>query len=173
MLGNKLYVKWNAVIVAKVPQYRGLQVRDFVIFAESHVNIKDYLQEFEYNKELNREWLCTLINNLIRDEFQNFIDTKVAKRKKELIKNQNLGIRAKPEIVKIFRRSQAVSTMRGNSQFLVRMPKETKDQKLISALKEEKRLNDNKINELFAKIDELKKSKWFARRANWQSRQFR
>ena len=156
MLGNKLYVKWSTVIITKVPQYKGPQVHDLVRFAESHVKIKDYLPEYEYNKERNREWLCTLINTLIRDEFQNFIDTKVAKRKKELIKNQNLGIKAKPEIVEIFRRSQAVSTMRVKSQFLVRMPTETKDKNLISALKEEKRLKDNKINELFAEIDELK-----------------
>ena len=36
------------------------------------------------------------------------MDTKVTKRAKELIKNQNLGIRVKPEIVEIFIRSQVV-----------------------------------------------------------------
>ena len=94
-------------------QYKGLQVRNLVRFAESHVNIKNYLPKYEYYKEQNREWLYTLINTLIRDEFLNFIDTRVAQRKKELIKNQNFGIRAKAEIVKIFRKSQAISTMIG------------------------------------------------------------
>ena len=41
-------------------------------------------------------------------------------------------------------------------QFIIGMLKEIKDQKLISALEEEKRLNDNKMNYLFAEIDELK-----------------
>ena len=139
-----------------MPQYKGLQVRNLLRFAGSHINIKGYLPEYEYSKEPNREWLCNLINTLIRDEFQKYIDDKVAKRKKELIKNQNLGIRAKPEIVEIFRRSQVISTMRGKSQFLVRMPKETKEQKLISVLEEEKRLNDIKMNELFIELDGLK-----------------
>ena len=46
--------------------------------------------------------------------------------------------------------------MRRMFQFIIRMLKEIKDQKLISALEEEKRLNDNKMNYLFAEIDELK-----------------
>ena len=62
----------------------------------------------------------------------------------------------KSEIIEIFRRSQTVSTMKWKSQFLVRMPKETKDKKIIRALDEEKKLNDNKMNELFTEINELK-----------------
>ena len=39
---------------------------------------------------------------LIRDKFHTFIDAKLTKRKKKLIKNENLRIKAKPEIVEIF-----------------------------------------------------------------------
>ena len=42
---------------------------------------------------------------LIRDKFHTFIDVKLTKRKKKLIKNENLRIKAKSEIVEIFNRS--------------------------------------------------------------------
>ena len=40
MLGVKLYLKLNYVIVIRVPQYKGLQVKDLLRFAASKVAIK-------------------------------------------------------------------------------------------------------------------------------------
>ena len=139
MLGIKLYVKCSNVIVIKVPHYKGLHVKDLLKFAESKVNIKKNLPEYEYWKEPNKEWLWSLINTLITKEFHEFIDEKVEQRKFDLISNQNLGIWVKPEFVNILKMSQAVSTMNGKSHFLARMPKQSKDKKQIGELEDKRR----------------------------------
>ena len=157
MLENKLYVKCSSVNFIKVPQYRGLYVRDLLKFAASIVDIKMYLPDWEYNKEINREWLCNLINTLIKDEFQEYVRIKVEKRKMELIVNQNLGIRAKPEFINIFRKSQAVSTMRGKSHYLVRVPKLSKDKQYIEELEEIKQETDNRVQSLNEEIEVLRR----------------
>ena len=117
MNGSKLYIKCSNVAVIKVPHYKGLNVRDLLRFASSKVNIKDYLPDYKYIKEPNREWLCNVINSLIQEEFHEFIQEKVDKRRKELIKSQNLGIAIKPEFEALFANSNAVSTMKGKSHF--------------------------------------------------------
>ena len=82
MLGDKLYIKCSDVIVVKVPQYKGLHVKDILNFAASKINIKKYLPDYEYMKDPNREWLWNLINTLINKEFQEFIHIKVEKESK-------------------------------------------------------------------------------------------
>ena len=60
-------------------------------FASSKVNIDRYLLDYEYSKEPNREWLCSIINSLIAEEFQEFIQIMINNGKHELIESQNLG----------------------------------------------------------------------------------
>ena len=67
-----------------------------------------------------------------------------------------MGIRAKPEFINVFKKSQAVSTMKGKSHFLVRMPKITKDRRIINDLEEKKEENDSKMISLIHEIDEIK-----------------
>ena len=157
MLGDKLYIKCSDVNVVKVPQYKGLHVKDLLNFAASKINIKKYLPDYEYMKDPNREWLWNLINTLINKEFQESIHIKFEKRKQELIVNQNLGIRVKPEFVNISRKSQAVSTMSGKSHFLVRIPKQSRYKKQIRELEEEKKETDRKIDDLNNEIDSLRR----------------
>ena len=156
LLGAKLYVKWEDVKVIKVPQHKGLQVKDLLKFAGQKINISKYLPDYEYSKEPNREWLWNLINSLITKEFQVFIKERVERRKIDLIESQNMGIWAKPEFINVFKKSQAVSTMKGKSHFLVRMPKITKDRRIINDLEEKKEENDSKMISLIHEIDELK-----------------
>ena len=156
MLGNKLYLNCKDISVIKVPQYKELHVKDILKFAASKVNIKMYMPDYAYQKEPNREWLCNIVNTLIKDEFQEYINEKVENRKLELINNQNLGIKAKPEFINIFKYSQSVSTMRGKSHFLVRLPKISKDQKLIKVLEEQKKGGEYHVKLLNKEIDELK-----------------
>ena len=39
LLGKKLYVKWEDVSVIKIPQYKGLHVKDLLRFAENKISI--------------------------------------------------------------------------------------------------------------------------------------
>ena len=131
-------------------------MKDLLRYASTKVNIEKYLPDYEYAKDSNREWLCNIINTLMREEFHKFIQEKINKRKQELIKSQNLGVKAISEFINIFRRSQAVSTMKGKSHFLVRMPKENKDKKIVKKFEEEKSQNESKIKSLNKEIDNLK-----------------
>ena len=45
----------NKVVVANVPMYEGLRVRDLQRFAQSKLYIDKYLPDYEYNQEPNRE----------------------------------------------------------------------------------------------------------------------
>ena len=156
IMGNKLYVKCEDVIVIKVPQYNGLHVKDILKFASTKINIKKYLPDYDYFKEPNREWLWNIVNTLVPQDFQSFIKEKIEIRKNDIIKSQNLGIQAKPEFISIFRKSQAVSSMKGRSHFLARMPKISKDRQMILDLEEEKEVHDSKVKKLIDEIDDLR-----------------
>ena len=84
MNGTKNYLNWKNIMVIKVPHYKGLTVKDIVEFAETQVDLNSYLPDFEYNKALNRDWLCNVINTLIPKEFQRYIDQKVTERKEAI-----------------------------------------------------------------------------------------
>ena len=71
MHGSKQYIKLHKVKVIQVPQYEGLFVKDILKFAKTKVDIDEYLLEFEYNKEPNRQWLWNLVKSLVSDDFQN------------------------------------------------------------------------------------------------------
>ena len=154
-LVKKLYVKWENISVTKVPNYKGLQVSEIVRFAASNFRINDYLPEYQYDKEPNREWLCNVVNSLIPEEFKAYIQVKVDQRKQDLIESQNLGIKVKPEFENLFIKSKTVSTMMGKSHFLTRNPRQNKSMQIIENLEEEKRNNDSKADSLYKEINEL------------------
>ena len=154
--GKKLHLKWSEVIATKVPQYGGLKVRDLLRFARTKVKIDEFLPEYSYTKEPNREWLCNVINTLITDDFKKFIKINIEKRNKELISSQNLGINATSEFIEIFKKSQSISTAKGKSHFLARTPKLTKDQHKVIAIEEEKKEIQSKTDMLEEELNELK-----------------
>ena len=57
MQGKKRYFKCEDVKVIKIPKYKGLRVREILSFAEEKISIAQYLPEYEYTKEPNREWI--------------------------------------------------------------------------------------------------------------------
>ena len=85
MNGTKNYLKWINIMVIKVPHYKGLTVRDIIKFAETQAYIQTYLSDFEYDKALNRDSLCNIINTLIPKEFQRHIVKRELKGKKSYI----------------------------------------------------------------------------------------
>lgn len=48
LTGKKNYIKWAEINVIKVPQYKGIKVADIISFAQSHVDIKLFLPDYDY-----------------------------------------------------------------------------------------------------------------------------
>ena len=138
MMGKKKYVSWENVKVIKVPQYKGLTVRDILNFANRNIHIERFLPEYDCLKDPNREWLCNIINTIIPDKFQKYIELKIEERKQQLINSQNLGISVQPEFIKLFKQSKSISTVK-KSHFLTRIPKPTKDKIIIKRFEEERK----------------------------------
>ena len=156
MRGEKEYVRCSSVPVIKVPHYKGLKVRDIVNFARTKVDITSYLPVNDYDKEPNRERIWNIVNSLIPNEFQKFIKQKEDERRKELLQSSNLAMRIKPEFLDIFKFSQAISTVKGKSHYLTRIPKKTKDQISINILKEKRKEVDRRSEEFRQEIIYLK-----------------
>ena len=164
MMGKKKYITCEEVKCIKVPQYNGLTVKNIHDFAQRNFHVERFLPEYDYLKEPNREWLCNLVNSIIPEKFQKFIETKVEERRQLLINSQNLGISVQPDILNIFKQSKAISTVKGKSHFLTRLPKPTKDKLKIQQLVEErKELNirdkdvEKELVELKIKLQNLEK----------------
>ena len=137
LLGEKQYFKWQQIKVVKVPHYKCLRICDILKFASTKINIADYMPEYEYSKEPNREWVCNVVNTLLSDDFKEFIDQIVNERKQSLIDSQNFRITAKPEFIQLFKESKSVSLKKGRSHFLSRVPKKTKLQLELEQLSKE------------------------------------
>ena len=70
--------------MTKVSQYKGLAVRNILKFALAHTNVDNYIPEYDYPKELNREWLYNVVNTLIQEELT-FIHKMTEDRRKVLL----------------------------------------------------------------------------------------
>ena len=88
MMGKKKYVSWENVKVIKVSQYKGQTVRDILNFANRNIQIERFLPEYDCLKDPNREWLCNIINTIIPDKFQKYIELKIEERKQQLINSK-------------------------------------------------------------------------------------
>ena len=150
---SKQHIKLHKVKVIQVPQYEGLFVKDILKFAKTKVDIDEYLPEFGYNKEPNRQWVWNLVNSLVSDDFQNYIDKKVKLRKQNLIKQQNIKMTINYELINIFKSSNVISSEKEKSHFLARLPKKFSYEhsmktflKKIESLK--RRLENNTIHSI-------------------------
>ena len=125
-LDNSRYIfegtNWQQIKVVKVLHYKGLRICDILKFTSTKINIADYMPEYEYNKEPNREWVCNIVNTLLSDDFEEIIDQRVNERKESLINSQNFRITAKTEFIQLFKESKSVSLKKGRSHFLSRIP---------------------------------------------------
>ena len=73
-----------------------------------------------------------------------------------MIASQNLDINATLEFLETFKSSQSISTTKGKSHFLARIPKITKDQHKFMVLEEENKELDSKTALLRSELNELK-----------------
>ena len=111
----------------KVPQYKGFTVKNILEFAQKNIHIDTFLPDYDYLKETNREWLWNMVDTIIPEKSQNFVQAKVEKRREQLIDTQNLWISVQPEYIHIFKASQSISTVKRKSHYLTRLPKPTKN----------------------------------------------
>ena len=110
-----------------------------MVFASSNFRESDYLPEYQYDKEPNREWLSNFVNFLIPEEFKVYIQVKV---------DQKVRFNRKSEFEDLFMKSKVVSTMKGKSHFLTRNRRQNLNQKIIENLEEVKINNDSKADSL-------------------------
>ena len=65
MMGSKKCISCEDIRVIKVPQIEGLTTKEMLGFASSKVKIQEYLPEYDYEREHNREWLYNVIHRLL------------------------------------------------------------------------------------------------------------
>ena len=61
MPGRKQYIKYEDISVAKVPQFKGLQVENLLIFAGIKININQYLSEYDYQRNKTKNVFVVLL----------------------------------------------------------------------------------------------------------------
>ena len=128
LIGKKNFIKCEFIKVTKVPQYKLLNFKNILDFASAHIAINQYLLEYDYHKELNKECL----DNIVNSKFKRIVLISLKKLpKKALIASQNLVITVRPEFMRILKISQSISTWIGKSIFLVRLTRPKKDQTKI------------------------------------------
>ena len=78
---------WKKVKVIKVLQLKSLIINEIIYFAETKVDIRSYVPEYDYSKSPNRDWFWNIgksvnkllssmiVNTLIEDDFRQFIKT--------------------------------------------------------------------------------------------------
>ena len=114
MMGDKKCVTCEDVRVIKVPQIEGLTIKEILEFARSKINIKEYLPEYDYEREHNREWLWNVIHSLLGESFRKHVEKKWKEREKKLLEKKNLNTQTLPQFTKLFKESSSVKLKREN-----------------------------------------------------------
>ena len=160
LVGDKRYLKCSQIKVCSVPQWKGHLVEHLTSFAKEHIDIKAYLPDYEYHKLPNRQWLWNLLNTLIGDKFKAHIKATTKERTKYVINKRKMSVKALPEFISIFWKSDCVSVQNGKTHYLLKaagrrkwnqMEDDNRD-RLMKAKDEAMILNET-INSLQQKIE--------------------
>ena len=57
-------------------------------FGEENSNTKDYFPEYEYQKLANIQWLCDILNTLLRNKFADFVKEKIRDKVKHTVRKR-------------------------------------------------------------------------------------
>ena len=107
-------------MVKRVPQILHLRVKELIYFACENCDIKSYLPDYDYDKELQREWHWNIINTLVPEQFYAFVSMALQSREKKLIAQKGLKVNALPQFLDLFSKFKNVSIFNGRSHFLLR-----------------------------------------------------
>ena len=162
LTGEKKYLKSTQIKVCSVPHLAGLQIADLLKFGRLNGVIDDYLPEYEYKKLPNREWLWNVLNTLLGESFKSFVQTKIKERTKHVVTMKKLNVKALPEFIDIFKKSQSVSVQNGRTHYLIKSTRKRKFGQIKDDNRDKLKDQERKIQQLNASIDELsKKIDWY------------
>ena len=119
MWGYKLYLKCSEVKVCKVSHFKTFKVRDLIEYARQNTNIDEFLPDYNYQKQPNREWLWNVINTVVGERFRAFIMQRQQERTEYILDKKQMKVRALPEFIKLFQDSTSISTHKGRTHFLI------------------------------------------------------
>ena len=57
LISKKIYFLSKDIIIKRVLQIEHLRLKELINFASENCDIKSHLSNYDYNKELQREWL--------------------------------------------------------------------------------------------------------------------
>ena len=121
MWRDKRYLKCSEVKVCKVPHLKALNVADLIEFAKENTNIDEFLPDYNYQKQPNREWLWNILSRVIGERFRDFIKQRQQEMTDYILDNKKIKIRALPEFIKHFQDSTSISTHNGRTHFLTNL----------------------------------------------------
>ncbi len=84
-------------MVSAVPQIEGLTVEDILNFAKTKPTLLTHLPDERDWVHIDRKWVADIVYTLEKNNFQNFINAAMKKRKEKLEQSQNLLVQMRPE----------------------------------------------------------------------------
>ena len=106
LTGKKKYFLSKDIMVKRVPQREHLRVKELINFASENCDIKSYLPDYDYDKELQREWLWNILNTLVPEQFHAFVSMALQSREKKLTAQKGLKVNALPQFLDLFSKSK-------------------------------------------------------------------
>ena len=139
-----------------------MTVEELVKFGEEKANISDYLPDYEYQKQTNRQWLCNVLNTLLGDTFSDFVQQKLKDRVKHIVRKKDLKMKALPEFVDIFMKSKNISVQKGRSHYLLKKWGKRKWGEMEDDDKEKLMKVNNTISNLNKEVQQMEAQiEWF------------
>ena len=127
MMRDKKFITCEDDRVIKVPQIEGLTIKEILEFAGSKINIQEYLPEYDYECEHNKEWLWNMIHSLLGESIRKHVEKKWKERLTKPLEMKNLSTQILPQFVKLFKESNSVSTEKRKSNFFSRKVNKPRD----------------------------------------------
>ena len=111
--GKRTMIKCDDVKMIQLPSYDGLTIEDFLEFAEDAEGGKALRALPESKKELMkmpRSYIANVIYTIVGEDFRDWINKKMDERTKRLAEERDMNIKMDPEIYKIFKNSESISS---------------------------------------------------------------
>ena len=141
-----------------VPCFEELTIPEFLKFAADYpfatMCLPDRKQELE---KLPRQYVINVIYTKVGNAFREWVDKRVGLRHEKVKDKEELYVELDPEIAKVFRASNAVSTSNGRSYHMMKAtakPRRTKEE-----IKRDKELEEARKLEIELKLERYEEMK--------------
>ena len=112
---KKISISLDDVKPINVPYYKGLSIENILAFAGKYEIVQKALPVIKETLKFERSYICNVINTLLGEEFQKWVDDRVQERNMKVAVEGNQIIDMDPAIADVFLGSTAVSTTNGRS----------------------------------------------------------